>query len=140
MSGWKFPFIYRLHSPNEFEITLRSDKMVNKWFVIFAKLNELTHPRLGIIVSKRVAPKAVQRNKIKRVVRECFRRYAISSVKADFVVRVNRKFGKNESQLVQKKLSEQLTAFGDMYDDKINHSMVNQGLPICNQPDVSSKL
>ncbi len=35
--------------------------------------NELTGPRLGLVVSKRVSVKAVERNRIKRLIRESFR-------------------------------------------------------------------
>ena len=35
--------------------------------------NDLGHARLGITVSRRVSPKAVIRNRVKRVVRESFR-------------------------------------------------------------------
>jgi ribonuclease P protein component len=36
-------------------------------------LNELPHARLGVVVAKRFAPRAVTRNTIKRVTRELFR-------------------------------------------------------------------
>ena len=42
-------------------------------FVLFARLNQLTHARLGIVVAKRFAPRAVTRNTVKRVCREVFR-------------------------------------------------------------------
>lgn len=35
--------------------------------------NQLSHPRLGLIVSKKVSKKAVERNKLKRRLREIFR-------------------------------------------------------------------
>jgi ribonuclease P protein component len=40
---------------------------------ILARGNHLDHPRLGIVVSSRVARTAVARNRIKRLVRESFR-------------------------------------------------------------------
>lgn len=48
--------------------------------------NGLTHPRLGIAVSRRVSRKAVVRNRIKRQIRESFRirRQALGEI--DYVV------------------------------------------------------
>ena len=41
---------------------------------VLATPNQLTHPRLGLAISRKVARTAVARNRIKRVVREVFRR------------------------------------------------------------------
>jgi ribonuclease P protein component len=46
----------------------------NEWFVVHARKNPVGVSRLGVTVSKRVAPRAVARNFAKRLVRECFRR------------------------------------------------------------------
>ncbi len=48
------------------------------------KRNGLGHPRLGLCVSRRVSKKAVERNRIKRAIRESFRRYALADL--DMVV------------------------------------------------------
>ena len=42
-------------------------------FVVYARNNGRQLSRLGITVSRRVAPRAVDRNRIKRVIRESFR-------------------------------------------------------------------
>lgn len=42
-------------------------------FTLLAKENSCNHPRLGIVVSKRNAKLATQRNRIKRIIRESFR-------------------------------------------------------------------
>ena len=46
---------------------------VRRHFSLFVQANALKRPRIGIIVSKKVAPRAVDRNRIKRLVRETFR-------------------------------------------------------------------
>ena len=43
-------------------------------------------PRLGLAVSKRVARRAVDRNRIRRMARETFRRRRCRLLKADYVV------------------------------------------------------
>jgi ribonuclease P protein component len=42
-------------------------------FQVYVRPNQLEHARLGITVSRRVSLKAVERNRIKRQVREAFR-------------------------------------------------------------------
>ena len=46
--------------------------MVSPHFIFLWRRNNLSHSRLGITVTKRVAP-AVGRNRVKRLVREAFR-------------------------------------------------------------------
>ena len=56
--------------------------------------------RLGLVVTKKGNPKAVRRNRIKRIIREQFRRQAHALPAVDIVVQV---FGQlDDDQLVQK--------------------------------------
>jgi ribonuclease P protein component len=48
--------------------------VVRRHFSVFVLANALTHSRIGIAVGRKVAPRAVDRNRIKRLVRETFRR------------------------------------------------------------------
>jgi ribonuclease P protein component len=48
-------------------------KASDRYITILAVTNELQHPRLGTAVSIKAAGNAVQRNRIKRLVRESFR-------------------------------------------------------------------
>lgn len=43
--------------------------------LILARLNELDHPRLGLVVAKKHVRNACDRNRIKRITRETFRLY-----------------------------------------------------------------
>jgi len=45
----------------------------NKSLTVLAKENQLSHPRLGLAISKKCAKHAVDRNRIKRLFRESFR-------------------------------------------------------------------
>lgn len=55
-------------------------------FVAYYCRNDFQRPRLGIIVSKRNAKKAVDRNRVKRVIRESFRLYKNKLPNNDYVI------------------------------------------------------
>jgi ribonuclease P protein component len=57
-------------------------------FVLYTRSNDLPHARLGVVVAKRFAPRAVTRNTIKRVTRELFRMAPLPAL--DCIVRLAR--------------------------------------------------
>ncbi|TFW23388.1 ribonuclease P protein component [Massilia arenosa] len=56
-------------------------------FTLYARANALPHARLGVVVAKRFAPRAVTRNTIKRTVRELFRVAQLPAL--DLIVRLS---------------------------------------------------
>lgn len=86
----KFPFsrAHRLHGAHAYAAVFASKCWVTgQIFRVYAKFNGAVSARLGIVVSKRIIPRAVERNHCKRIAREVFRaeRNALSGV--DLVVR-----------------------------------------------------
>lgn len=72
-----------------FSVDSSVEKKHSTYFLAFIKPsdNEMrTFSRLGITVSKRVSKRAVDRNQIKRHVREVFRRHPLRGKKVDIVV------------------------------------------------------
>ncbi len=57
-------------------------------FMLYVRQNSLTHARLGVVVAKRLAPRAVTRNMIKRLARELFRKAELPAL--DCIVRLNK--------------------------------------------------
>ena len=53
---------------------------------VLARVNGINHPRLGLAISKRNIRQASDRNRIKRLVRESFRRNKADLAGLDFVV------------------------------------------------------
>jgi len=53
---------------------------------ILAAPNDQGHPRLGLAISKKNAKRAVDRNRIKRIIRESFRQNQIRLPAVDLVV------------------------------------------------------
>lgn len=56
--------------------------------MLYARSNTLSHARLGVVVAKRFAPRAVTRNTIKRLTRETFRQSSLPPL--DCVVRLSK--------------------------------------------------
>lgn len=76
----RFPKSARLTKRPEYLAMNRdSRRWVSPHFVFLWKPNQLPHSRLGITVTKKVAP-AVGRNRVKRLVREAFRLAGASAV------------------------------------------------------------
>jgi ribonuclease P protein component len=70
-----FPKNNRLLKAQEFEAVFNKAqfKKSNDLTLLLARANDLSIPRLGLVVAKKKIPKAVNRNRFKRVVREVFR-------------------------------------------------------------------
>lgn len=70
----RFPRSHKIVTKADYQITMDQPyKVSHKHLLILFKPNKSMHARLGLMVGKRVAPHAVTRNSIKRVIRESFR-------------------------------------------------------------------
>ncbi len=75
MSSAGLPREARLRRPGEFAALRNSSgRAGGRCFHLRYRDNELGGARLGLAISKRVSKRAVERNRIKRLVRESFRR------------------------------------------------------------------
>lgn len=64
----------RLLTKNEFsQVFDQAVKITTPEFVVLYRKNTLEHARLGMAISKKVAAKAHDRNRLKRLLRESFR-------------------------------------------------------------------
>lgn len=87
-----FPRRYRLGRREGFSQILKSRRVLTTGlFALHYTDSKAGHARLGITVSKRVMPDSVDRNRIKRLIREQFRSIARKGDDRDVVVRL-RKF------------------------------------------------
>jgi ribonuclease P protein component len=70
----RFSRCYRLTGPADYQrVFKKARRLSSPGFTILIRANECGYPRLGLIVSRKSARKAVQRNIIKRLIRESFR-------------------------------------------------------------------
>lgn len=74
MPNYAFPREMRLLSSEEYNQVFKKPVRASaQGMVILACRNNLSEPRLGLVVPKKVLKRAVWRNRIKRLVRESFR-------------------------------------------------------------------
>jgi ribonuclease P protein component len=77
----------RLRRPGDFAaLRTSSGRAGGRCFHLRYRSNELGHARLGLAISKRVSKRAVERNRIKRLLRESFRRIRHRLPPIDLVV------------------------------------------------------
>jgi len=87
-----YPRSARLTRPGEYrrvfeDATRSSDQALT----LLARSNDAGRPRLGLAISKKCAPRAVQRHRIKRLVRESFRSHQQELPAVDIVVMCRRR-------------------------------------------------
>jgi ribonuclease P protein component len=77
----------RLRKPREFEAVLAGGRRFSeKWLTAATRANSMDHARLGLAISARAVPRAVDRNRIKRQARESFRHHRAGLPALDIVM------------------------------------------------------
>jgi ribonuclease P protein component len=85
--GERFTKSQRLTQRRDFALVLGSaQRAQTKHFRVYVKAASQPRARLGIVVSKRIVRHAVARNRIKRLIREVYRREQSSIAPMDIVV------------------------------------------------------
>lgn len=108
-----FPRARRLRRRREFEALLRAGRRLQQGpLEVRFQHGAQDHARLGVIVGRRVAPRAVARNRYKRVLRESFRRQAAALPAMDVVVRIARPTSEAEIGSVLRNVWERLRREG----------------------------
>jgi len=83
-----FSATQRLLRSDGFEHVIHAKKVKSNFYKIFFVCNGKNNARLGIVASKRIIPGSVQRNRVKRLIREAFRQHSIKYKPFDLVVMV----------------------------------------------------
>ncbi len=102
----------RLINKKDYETVFkRANKLSNSDFIVLHQKNTEKKARLGLAISKKALPKAHQRNRIKRLLRESFRQRILPSVDVVFLAKHgiatrNNKVLFEKMSLIWDKLSE----------------------------------
>ncbi|MBO4575996.1 MAG: ribonuclease P protein component [Neisseriaceae bacterium] len=102
---YSFAKQYRLLKAEDFSsvFALRSRQVFGQ-VCVYRRDNGLSHARLGLVVGKKCAKKAVHRNTMKRCLREWFRQNRHRLPAHDLIIQVRQKFDKAEFGELAKKL------------------------------------
>lgn len=80
---------FRLTRKQDFQhVFAKPEKVTRKHMLALYRTNSLPHARLGIIIAKHLAKRAVDRNRIRRLVRESFRCHKDNLAGLDIVLMV----------------------------------------------------
>ncbi len=81
-----FPRPFRLLKPKEYRLVFaKAERLAGRYFTVLYRNNESGRPRLGMAVSKKNLPRAVDRNRVKRALREKFRHQKNDLMSVDIV-------------------------------------------------------
>lgn len=97
----------RLTSRHDFQVVFEKPKKVTRphWQVLYIK-NTLSHPRLGIIISKKFVKHAVARNRLRRLVRESFRQQLADMPAVDIVFLARRGFSQLDNHVIREQVDK----------------------------------
>lgn len=82
----------RLHKTDEYSSVFAFRRVLRgRWFNLHYCPNTLGHARIGLVVAKKLARRAVQRNLVKRIGRDVFRHAQAGLPAHDLVLRLSAK-------------------------------------------------
>jgi ribonuclease P protein component len=89
LPGYAFPKTARLNQPREFKQVFASgQRQSDACFTLISLSNNEGLPRLGLVAARKNLRRAVDRNRVKRAIRESFRLHRMKLPARDIVVMV----------------------------------------------------
>ena len=102
--SYSFTKIRRLREKKDYDgVFAKAERLATSEFIILHKKSTAITARLGLALSKKAIPKAVQRNRIKRLLRESFRISELPQI--DIIVLAKRGVDKIENRKLFSDLS-----------------------------------
>ena len=106
----------RLLNASQFtKVFNQANKSSSEFFTILSRENDIDQSRLGIVVAKRRVKRSVDRNVIKRIVRESFRLNKAKLPAYDFVVIIKRPVNVIKRSKLKLELKQQLDSLWKQY-------------------------
>ncbi len=107
-SSTRFPREHRLLSPSQFKPLFDQPqwRASSQHFLLLASENGLAAARLGIVIGKRRVKRAVDRNLLRRLMRESFRHRSTDLAGLDIVVLVRADLDHPDKRLIAEELGK----------------------------------
>lgn len=106
----------RLENASQFNRVFdQATKASSDFFTLLFRENTVGQPRLGVIVAKSRAKRAVDRNTVKRIIRESFRLTKTSLPAYDFIVILKRPIRAIKKAKFKKSLKLQMETLWEQY-------------------------
>lgn len=107
MPAYAFAKAGRLRTPTAYQRVFQRAqfKVSSKTVLILASANELNGPRLGLVIAKKNIRLAVQRNRLKRLIRESFRLRQHTLPALDIVVLARHGLDRKENSMIHAELN-----------------------------------
>lgn len=87
VKGARFPRGHKLTSADDFKAVFdQACKSISPELAVLSRPNALPYARLGLAISRKCSPRAVERNRVKRIIRESFRAHGELLAGLDIVV------------------------------------------------------
>tara|TARA_R110002094_G_scaffold3689_3_gene11917 strand:+ start:578 stop:952 length:375 start_codon:yes stop_codon:yes gene_type:complete len=104
MTGFEFPRSSRLLNAGDYRTVFNGAtlKVSDRNLLILATPNQLSHPRVGLVIAKKNVRLAVQRNRVKRIIRESFRLQHSGLPNLDIVVLARKGMGDLDNPTLQR--------------------------------------
>ena len=108
MSDFDFPRTVRLLTSGDFSKVFNNTelKASNRFLLILATPNDCGHARLGFVIAKKHVKHAVQRNRIKSIIRESFRLNHQQIDQHDFVILARPGLGDLDNNQIREMIDE----------------------------------
>jgi ribonuclease P protein component len=105
VARYGFPSRYKLLKTDEFSSVFSFRRRIfGECLAMYYQPNRLGHPRLGIVISRKTARRAVARNYMRRVLREWFRLNQEKLGGLDLVVKVQKPYSRTDFCSIQEEL------------------------------------
>ena len=125
MASFRFAKQAKLIKTDEFSSVFNFRKRISaKHLVIHYQPNVLQHPRLGLVVGKKIAKLAVSRNYMRRVLRELFRLHQHEISHADVIVRVQKKFSPIDYSQINQEFDTLVAQLNLKLNAKLNAKLI----------------
>ena len=122
MAEFSFPKTSRLLNAADYKAVFNNAqfKVSSRHFLVLAISNDRLYSRLGLVIAKKHIPLAIQRNRIKRLIRNAFRLNPEVLTNLDLVVLAR----KDADRLDNKQLTEALIALWRELNEKLKRKSV----------------